>query len=64
MDYITIAEFARRAGVSKQAVYQRLNNVDLTSYVKLENGKKVINIEALSLFAGNNKDKGSNNDNV
>lgn len=44
--YISIAEFAERAGVSKQAVYQRLNK-SLKKYVKVEKGKKCINIKAL-----------------
>ena len=44
--YISIAEFAERAGVSKQAVYQRLNK-SLKKYVKIEKGKKYINIKAL-----------------
>lgn len=52
-EYITIAEFARRAGVTPQAVYKQLNNqVDnqLSTYVKIHNGKKRIHIKALELF--------------
>lgn len=45
-EYISIAEFAERAGCSKQAVYQRLNK-SLKKYVKVEKGKKCINIKAL-----------------
>lgn len=45
-EYISIAEFAERAGISKQAVYQRLNK-SLKKYVKVEKGKKCINIKAL-----------------
>lgn len=45
-EYISIAEFAERAGCSKQAVYQRLNK-SLKNYVKVEKGKKCINIKAL-----------------
>lgn len=45
-EYIGIAEFAERAGCSKQAVYQRLNK-SLKKYVKVEKGKKCINIKAL-----------------
>ena len=42
-EYISIADFAERAGVSKQAVYQRLNK-SLKAYVKDVDGKKSINI--------------------
>lgn len=52
-EYISIAEFARRAGITPQAVYKQLNNqVDnrLSTYVKVHNGKKRINIKALELF--------------
>ena len=53
-EYISIAEFARRAGVTTQAVYKQLNNqVDnqLTTYVKIVNGKKRLHINALEIFA-------------
>ena len=48
-EYITIKEFAERAGVSTQAIYQRLNK-DLQVYLQVENGKKRLNIAALQLF--------------
>lgn len=48
--YISIADFAKQAGVSKQAVYSRLKSQDLNKLVKLENGKKLINTKALELF--------------
>ena len=50
-EYISIAEFAERAGVSKQAVYQRLNK-SLKAYVKDVDGKKNINIRALEDLYG------------
>ena len=50
-EYISIAEFAERAGVSKQAVYQRLNK-SLKVYVKGIDGKKCINIKALEDLYG------------
>lgn len=50
-EYISIAEFAERAGVSKQAVYQRLNK-SLKTYVKDVDGKKSINIRALEDLYG------------
>ena len=52
-EFISIAEFARRAGVTPQAVYKQLNNqVDnrLSTYVKVHNGKKRISTKALELF--------------
>ena len=52
-EYISIAEFARRAGITPQAVYKQLNNqVDnqLSTYTKIHNGKKRIHIKALELF--------------
>lgn len=50
-EYISIAEFAERVGVSKQAVYQRLNK-SLKAYVKDISGKKSINIRALEDLYG------------
>jgi len=49
--YISVSEFARRAGVSRQAIQQRLNT-SLREYVKTEQGKKTINIKGLELFKG------------
>ena len=48
-EYISIAEFAQRAGVSRQAIYSRLNR-DLSRFCKLDNSKKVLSIKGLSLF--------------
>ncbi|MBO5949079.1 hypothetical protein J6Q66_09635 [bacterium] len=45
--YLSVSEFAALKGISKQAVYQQLNK-NLKEFVKLENGKKVISIKALS----------------
>lgn len=50
-EYISIADFAEHAGVSKQAVYQRLNK-SLKAYVKDVDGKKSINIRALEDLYG------------
>lgn len=47
--YISIAEFADRAGVSKQAIYKRIK-ADLAPYVKERDGKKTISEAALTLF--------------
>ena len=48
--YISIADFAKEAGVSKQAVYSRIKSQDLNKFIKLENGKKLINTKALEFF--------------
>ena len=48
--YISIADFAKEAGVSKQAVYSRMKSQDLNKFIKLENGKKLMNTKALELF--------------
>lgn len=50
-EYISIAEFAERAGVSKQAVYQRLNK-SLKAYLKVIDGKKSIDTRALEDLYG------------
>ena len=49
-EYISIKEFAERAGVSRQAVYSRIDK-DLSSFVKVDNGKKTIDSAALRLFS-------------
>lgn len=50
-ELLTIKEFAESAGVSSQAVYQRLTK-SLQPYVVELNGKKHLKREALSLFDG------------
>lgn len=45
-EYISVSDFADRAGCSKQAVYQALNK-KLNPYVKVIDGKKAINSKAL-----------------
>lgn len=49
MEYLSIKDFASRAGVSPQAIYQRLDK-DLKSYVKVVDKKKTLSIKALELF--------------
>lgn len=52
--FISISEFAKRAGISKQAVYSRLDNQDLIPFIQLDatakRPKKLISTRALSLF--------------
>lgn len=50
-EYLTIKEFADIAGVSKQAVYQRLTGA-LKPYVSVKDGVKYLNIRALELYKG------------
>lgn len=52
-EYLTIKEFADAAGVSKQAVYQRLTGT-LKPYVSIKDGVKYLNIRALELYEGDN----------
>lgn len=47
IEYLPVAEFAERAGVTKQAVYKRLNN-QLQKYVIEQNGRKLIKSSALN----------------
>lgn len=48
-EYISISEFAKKAGVSHQAIYKRLDK-DLQPWLQVANSKKLINIKALELF--------------
>lgn len=48
-EYISIADFASRAGIAKQTVYQRIEK-DLKPFVKLIGGRKAIDTSALTLF--------------
>jgi DNA-binding protein Fis len=49
-EYLSIKEFSTSAGVSPQAIYQRLDK-DLKPYLKDFKGKKSLNIQALELFS-------------
>lgn len=46
-EYLTIAEFAKRVNVSKQAIYQQLDK-KLKPYLIVIDGKKKLNINAIS----------------
>jgi len=48
-EFLTISEFAKRAGVSRPTIYSKLDN-ELSSYCKVVKGKKVINSKALAFF--------------
>lgn len=47
--YITVSEFAERANISKQRVYQLLNK-RLREFVKVVDSKKMLDITALKSF--------------
>ena len=49
--YITVKEFAQRAGVSIQSVYQSLNK-RLKPYLKIVDNRKMLNIKALEEIYG------------
>lgn len=50
-EYLTVPEFAERAGVSKQAVYSRIKSGSIDEYISEEGGKKRISTAALPFFA-------------
>lgn len=47
-ELLTIKEFAARAGISRQAVYQKLDG-KLSAYVVIVNGKKMLDKRALDI---------------
>lgn len=51
-EYLSIKEFATAVGISQQAVYKQLNN-KLKEYLKVVDGKKMLNIKALELYKTN-----------
>lgn len=49
--YITVAEFAEKAGVSKQTIYDQMQDgKKLAPYKKRINGKKMLRVDALSYY--------------
>lgn len=60
MKYLTIAEFADRAGVTSQSVYQRIKRNGLEEYiVTSEDGVKRISEDALKLYSNSKKQRSS-----
>lgn len=53
-EYLSIKDFAKRAGVSQQSLYKRLNklNNQLNNYIKLVDNQKMIDIRALQEIYG------------
>ncbi len=54
-EYLSIKDFAARAGVSHQAIYKRLSNPldELCNWLHYVGNKKMLAVEALSLFDSN-----------
>lgn len=50
MNYLSVAEFANLIGISKQAVYKRLKDNEISKYCKVIDGKQCIAQEATPLF--------------
>ena len=48
-EYISVSQFVKLAGVSPQYVYQQFNK-SLKPFQQVVKGKKLVNINALSLF--------------
>ena len=48
-EYLSVADFAVAASVTKQAVYRRMDT-NLKEYVRVENGKKFVSTDAIPLF--------------
>lgn len=51
-EYISISEFAKRAGVSRQFIYKELST-KLSTYCKEVDNQKMLNIKALELYSVN-----------
>ena len=53
-EYLSIKDFAKKAGVSQQSLYKRLNNPNnqLNNYVKMVDNQKMIDIRALQEVYG------------
>ncbi len=59
-EYISISEFAKRAGVSPQAIYKRLST-DLSTELKVVDNRKMLKASALEKFGLNQVDNQFNN---
>lgn len=53
INYISISEFAKKAGVSRQTIYNRLDK-DLKPYLQIIDNQKKLDIRALELFKKEN----------
>lgn len=62
-EYLTVPEFAERAGVSKQAVYSRIKSGGIDEYIAEEGGKKRISTAALPFFTPRQEESKVDNQN-
>lgn len=60
-EHISIKEFAKRAGITPQAVYKQLDN-KLKPFLIMVDGKKALKIEGLELFKNNQENNQFNNE--
>ena len=49
MDYITIAEYAKRAGISKQKAYSNANREEYKKYFRRDNGRIMVDSALLDM---------------
>lgn len=54
---MTVPEFAERAGVTKAGVYNRIKNGDLGEYTIVDNGVKMVSVDAIKLFSPRKQNK-------
>ena len=57
-EYLSVRQFAKRAGVTTQRIYQMMNK-SLKSYCKVEDGKKYISAVGLKIFERAEMEKNS-----
>ena len=57
-EYLSVRQFAKRAGVTTQRIYQMMNK-SLKSYCKVEDGKKYISADGLKIFERAEMEKNS-----
>lgn len=62
-DLLTVAEFAKRVGKSKQSVYSRLDK-GLKQFVQEVDGQKMLSAEALSVYQSINVEQGFKQDSI
>ena len=57
-EYLSVRQFAKKAGVTTQRIYQMMNK-SLKSYCKVEDGKKYISADRLKIFEKAEMEKNS-----
>lgn len=56
-EFLTVPEFAAKAGVTRAGVYNRIKNKEMEEYIKIDSGVKMVSTEALKLFTPRKKNK-------